>query len=240
MIKIESKINILVSMIHLYRFSVIVIIVLIAVALCWFGLRAYGIGRTKSMYQTPLVETLKGEEVSLWSKDLSQPQENGFYYSNLYFLNNQWMAGDVQNQHIPLKDLLQKNSKTFFLFYVDLSETGQLALLKQTIDDGKHWQRVIFTSAKDGVVSEMRKLSPQWSFANGEIFLTRYLSLATLGLESLMDITSDVILIRPSVVNGHPEVKTLINNALKQNKYILIGPTSRPLQDLPVNGWLLE
>lgn len=237
--KFSSKINILVYMIHLYRFSVIVITILIALSLVWFGLRNYGLSRDASNFQTPLIESLTtSERPHSWTK-LSQLQEAPYSYASILFSNNQWNYIEPTGEKKNLGDLLKTRPNSYFLFFVDLEETQELAKLKELIDSGEFWKRIIFTSSKDGVVTEMRKLSPQWSFANGEIFLTRFLSLATIGLEPLLEIPGDSLFIRPAMLK-HPQVKNLIFQAKKHKKYILVGPVARPLEDIDADGWLIE
>lgn len=237
---IPSNLSMLMIMIHFYRFSILIMTVTIGFLILWFGLRTYGMTRKTSTYQTPLVKKLtKLHSSHQWGELYDNSQKEDGHYAKAFFADDQWLI-EGPSGNTTLEKALSNHPDGHLIIYVSLKETRNAAAFKKIIDSGEHGKRIIFTSDVDSTIAVFREMSPKWTFANGPLFILRLITLSSLGLESLVDIPSDVLLLHTSNYKPNLEFASIIELAKKQNKYVLIGPVTSPLVELDPHGWITK
>lgn len=237
-------------MAHFYRFGLLITSILLILVLVWFGLRTYGLSRNVLTYQTPLVKKLNAQENRKWRQfpageelDIKRSPEGvrvGYqFYSNIFYSEGSWKIGDNQ-KFSELSTALRKFHVSFFFLNIVDSNSKQIASLLKLMDNGNVWDRIIFTAHTDNTVTNLRKVAPKWTYANSTIFLLKFMIFASLRLESLLDIPSDVLFIK-TVPNYFMKYQNaFMSEARRQKKLIFIGPVSGPLDKLESTHWLVE
>lgn len=237
---IPSNLSMLLIMVHFYRFSALIMFILIGLSVIWFGLVSYGLSRSTPTYQTPFVEELlKNRSPSTWFPVYGQTSDHEPRYGTTFFSQGTWLIGTPEKNQ-PLSELLATATFKELILYVELKDTSSASQLKKIIDSENYGDRIIFTSRVDSTVAVLREMSPRWTFANGPLFILRLLTLNSLGLESLIDIPSDVFLIHTDTYEVSTQFQSLVEHARKQNKYVLIGPTTRPMDEITPDGWITK
>lgn len=222
------------------RFLLTVILLGIAFFLVWFGLAYYGQNRSISEYATPLVENLKKEPRPIiwtyWHQG-SEPQK--YAYLDAHFTGNSWEA-TLANKNYDLKELLLSHDFSYLILNINLNSPKALPQLRTILKEKNHWQKIVICSAGDGVLRDLRELEPEWSFCNGEIYMARMLGFASIKLESLMRIESDIFFIHLNNLNLHEDHFPIIAEAHRQKKLVFIGPVTRPSEKFDADGWLVK
>ncbi|MCB0378669.1 MAG: hypothetical protein KDD33_09270 [Bdellovibrionales bacterium] len=221
-----------------YRFAITVASVLITAGIVWFVLKQYGQSRPISPYQTDLARKLLNSQTPLLFKSWATGMPTrGDLFIQTRFQNNQWVIGDTDHD---LQSFLTEHEGGRILLEVNLSSTSKAGELKKIINETQAEAKVIFTSRSDGALKDLRELSPAWTFTNGEIFLARFLSLSSLGLASTMEIKADVFMIHMHNLKPSSDWISILREAKRQNKPIIIGPVTRPLEEYSVQGWWIR
>lgn len=174
----------------------------------------------------------------MWTNDWNSP----FVSATAEYLENQWLVKqDVGLKTHPLADFLsQLPPDSALLLFYNIDSPSSLPSLRTLMKNTGNWQRTIFCSRHDKILQDLRQLEPEWAFCSGEIEMTRHLSLNSVGLSGLLDISADVLFIHLKNMSAKQELSPLIAEAKKQKKLVLIGPLSRPLESLEPHGWLVE
>ena len=206
-----------------FRFLYVVAIVLSAMFLLWFGLHKYGENRPRGQYQTEVIQGLRSQAPIRVAKNIPlDPTISLPAFSMVKILFSQQWVLNTKGQELELKDLYTRFPGTLFFLEVVLDQTTDLAALKKILDDNENWKRTVIVSRADGILEDLRELSPRWTFTSGEVFLTRFLSLSSIGLASLIDIPGDILYISLAKEMADKEIESLSAEALKQNKLIMI------------------
>lgn len=214
-------------------FFTLVTLILLSLFCVWFGLKSYGLSQPVNNYQTPLVQELVKRDGTLWSKD-----SESFKWLQIEFENGLWKAkGDTIDlaEKLDKIDLSQK-----ILLFFEIKSSKALPSLREIMLKNDQWKRSIFCSRHDGPLKDLRDLEPQWTYCSGEVFLTRVLAFSSLGLESMLDISADVVFIHLDNLNPTPTFHRVIKEAKRQNKLVIMGPLTRPLESFNPHGWLVE
>ena len=148
--------------------------------------------------------------------------------------------GLPQRQGKRLEDWLDQRLPRKVLLFLGQVKDKDLPSLRQIFQTQERWKHILFCSRFDGLLKDLRRWEPRWSFCNGEIAMTRLLALSSLGLASLISISSDVLFIHTSQVSLKvKELQALVQEGHRQNKLVFIGPVSRPLDEVQGDGWTL-
>lgn len=218
-------------------FLTFTILILSSLFVVWFGLRSYGLSQPVSQYKTPLVEQLLQQADPaplLWTQQPAAEQT----WAMAQFQNQQWVMTKEPQQ--KLADWLQANRTQKKLLFFEDTEPKALPALRKILQRKDAWKQTLLCSRFDGLLKDLRELEPRWSFCSGEIYMTRLLALSSLGLESLLSIPADVVFIHMQNISAPSEVSTIIQEAKRQNKLILIGPVTRPLESYNPHGWVVD
>ena len=207
-----------------------VILILITLFLVWFGLRSYGLNQPVNKYQTEQISKLFKLDSIEWSAQ-----------SEVYTLiNAKYQKSWTLIDQTPLIDKLKSIKNQNVLLFFELESPKALPELRSMINQLNLGNRIILCSRLDGILKDLRDLEPQWSFCSGEVFLTRLLAFSSLGLESLINISADVVMIHLDNIKPSSEMNVLISEAKRQNKLVLMGPVTRPLKSYQPHGWVIE
>ena len=218
------------------RFVCFLCLLLMGLALAGLGIRNYGLSRPVSNHQTALVQKLVGEKKPLiWKPDFVGPY--GFLKAE--YDGHHWFAFQKGKKR-ELESILQADRSKALLIDVHLDSSQALWSLRKILNKKKRWQKILICSRADGILKDLRELEPRWSFCNGEVFMTRLLGLTSLRLESLISIRSDVFFIHLKNLSLSPGLIPLMKEAKRQNKLVFVGPVNRPLQNYPVDAWVVE
>ena len=212
------------------RFFYTVFFLLILLAGAWFGLIQYASSRDKPTYQTDLVKQLLENQVSAFSQR---------QFLQLKYDQGKWVV-DNQPTELGLSGFLDKNPNDLILLNLRLNATAQAKKLKQVLSAKDRWKRVIVLSDSDGTLEDLRALGPRWTFSNGEVFMTRFLTMASLGLQGLLDVTGDVFFINLNHFEPVSQFSKLIDEARRQNKFVILGPVEKPIPGLLPHAWILK
>lgn len=215
------------------RFLTLIAGVLFSLFVVWFGLRSYGQNRPPSSYQTPLVRTLverSHQAPILWSStDPSFP-----------IVKTTFTGSWNTDQQKPLVDELRGHQDRFLLLFFEGRDPKALPSLRKLIKEEDLQGKIIFCSRQDGLLKDLRDLEPQWTFCSGEAYMVRLLAFSSLGLESLLEISSDVVFVHMTAPIANQEVEKIITEGKRQNKLVVVGPVTRPLEGLSPHGWMVE
>lgn len=221
----------------IFGFFTFVFFILIGLFAVWYGLRSYGQGRETSSYQTPLVKRL----ISQAQKNPIQfgPQQNKsespLNFARINHENGQWLV----NQKESLEEILPLAKGKTLLLFVQWKSPKALPELRSFLKKENLGENIIFCSRSDGILKDIRELEPEWTYCNGEVFMTRILSFDSLGLESLMKISADVFFIHLKNLKLDKGFESLVQEAKRQNKLVIIGPSPRPMDGLTPHAWLI-
>ncbi len=211
---------------------------LIGLFLIWIALKNYGENREISQYQPPAVKQLT-------QKDFTRPLMIGhqfnspthpLQYAQISYNKETWSL----NNQPSLEPLIELASKNHLLLFVQWESPKALPELRAFIKKHNIGEHIIFCSRSDGLLKDIRELEPEWSFCNGEVFLTRLLSFDSLKLGSLMKISADVLFIHLKNLNLNTDFQSLVDEGRRQNKLVFIGPVTRPMDGLSPDGWLIK
>ncbi len=232
--------------------------VLLSLLLVWFGLRSYGQSRPASQYQTALVKKLASQAAQtplIWrlppsgSKEYTEVErdQNGLVKLNpsrlasqVEYKDGRWIESTSTNR--PLEVILEtmnEDQKPLLLFFSG-KDPKALPSLREIASQQEAWKNIVFCSRQDGLLKDLRELEPRWTFCSGESYLVRLLAFSSLGLESLLEIKSDVVFIHLTTTLANKNIKKIVAEAKRQNKLVLIGPVTRPLEGLSPHGWMVE
>jgi hypothetical protein len=217
-------------------FFVLVGLTLIVILFGRYGLRQYGLNRPISEYQTPLIKELIREssgQALIYSRN-----DPNFVWEAASFQDSQWSLNS--DPKILLKGWLEESSGKKRILFFSGKSSRALPELRKLLEKNQHWKTTVLCSRFDGLLKDLRELEPQWSFCNGEISMTRLLAFASLGLESLLEITADVVFIHLDQIKPNSEMKSIITEAKRQNKFVMMGPVPRPLEGFSPQGWVVE
>lgn len=208
--------------------------ILIGLIGLWYGLKSYGEGRAVSSYQTPLVKSLidSAREKPLIIGENSSPLS----YAQATHDQKGWRINNSQ----ALTDLKKLTLKSPLLLFVNWRSPRALPELRELIKKEKLGDRIIFCSRNDGLLKDIRELEPEWTYCNGEVFQARMFSLNSLGLQSVMKISADVFFIHLDNVKARWEFQSLVEEAKRQHKFVIIGPLPRPMKGLNPHAWLIQ
>ncbi len=226
-------------------FAVFIVLTLLTLFMAWFGLRNYGLNRPVSTYQTEIVKELSddGSKAPIfWSSD---PMAQHLLLP-VQFESGQWnLEGDQKTDLQSFLNKPQALPKKILLFFSG-PDPKALPQLRKMFKNSGLWEKTIFCSRFDGLLKDLRELEPEWSFCNGEIYLTRLLAFSSLGLESLLSISADVVFVHTKNAKlNKDEVDQLIIEGQRQNKLVIVGPVSKtqitgPWEGLKPHGWMVE
>lgn len=219
-------------------FLTLMILTSLAFLLVWFGLRSYGLSKPVSEYQTPLVKTLAQQSASA-PLIFSNNKNDHLTLLNINFIKGEWVN---ENNSQPLALILEslKAQAQPFLLYFSGPSAQALPKLRKLFADPLLWKHTLFCSRFDGLLKDLRELEPRWSYCSGEIFMTRLLSLSSLGLASLLTISADVLFVHLSTNLSTTDIDHLIAEGHRQNKLVMVGPVPRPMDGVRPNGWMVE
>ncbi len=218
-------------------FFILVVGTLCSLFVVWFGLKSYGQSRDLSTFQTPLVSELTSQNQALqWRSTNTQ----GHRFLELMFDGQKW--GLVNQPAADLKSQLKKQASMFnsLLLFVDGRDPKALPDLRKLITEMNLAEKTIFCSRQDGLLKDLRDLEPRWTFCNGEAYMIRMLAFSSLGLESLLEIPADVVFIHMTTTLASNDIRKIIAEGRRQNKLVIVGPVSRPLEGLNPHGWMVE
>ena len=218
------------------RFVCFLCLLLMGLALAGLGIRHYGLSRPVSNHQTALIQKLVREKKPLiWKADLLSPY--GFLKAG--YNGRHWFAFQ-RGKKRELESILQRDRSRALLIHVHLDSSQALSSLRKILNKEERWRKILICSRADGILKDLRELEPRWSFCNGEVFMTRILGLASLRLESLVSIRSDVFFIHLKNLSLNPGLIPLMKEAKRQKKLVFVGPVTGPLQNYPVDAWVVE
>ena len=222
------------------RFILMVSVVLFGLSILWFGLYLYGSSKTISPYQTELVKSLS-EKTPLSIYQAIPLKENQplkpYMAVEIFFENKDWFLR-AQPKNIPFSVFLEQNPQVTLFVQLRLSQSSNASALKSIVDKKDHWKRVAFISDSDGTLKDLRELNPRWTFSSGEVFLARFTSLASLGLHSLLEIPGDIFFVNPETFPAN-SLSSVVQEAKRQNKFVMLGPVSSAKTLPDVSGWVL-
>ncbi len=215
-------------------FFAFIFFILIGLFGIWYGLKSHGESREVSSYQTPLVQELLGETQDR-ALLIDKNSENLSLVKAKHDQKGWQIAGDK-----PLSDLKNLALSKPILLFVQWKSPKALPELRQLVKEEKLGDRIIFCSRNDGLLKDIREIEPEWTFCNGEVFQTRMFALNSLGLQSVMKISADVFFIHLDNVKLSLEFASLVEEAKRQNKFVIIGPVARPMKGLSPHAWLIQ
>ena len=216
------------------RFLALVGFILMSLFLVWNGARNYGLSQPPNSYQTELVRSLSSSTPTqpiLWTTNA--PHQ----HSTIVFKDDQWRVketGQTINQFYVRPEI-----KSHLVFF-ELDSPIWLPDLRKQFSENNIYEKIIFCSRNDGNLKDLRELEPRWTFCSGEVFLTRFLALHSLGLSSLLTISADVFYIHLTHVKADESLQSLIDEANRQGKIVIVGPVSRPSKSLSPQGWMVD
>jgi hypothetical protein len=149
------------------------------------------------------------------------------------------LAGEP-HRHPLANRLSQLNPDQVPILFFEARDPKALPTLREVVEQAELEGKTIFCSRQDGLLKDLRELEPTWTFCNGEAYLVRLLTFSSLGLESLLDLPSDVMFIHQAAKLNAEEMQSLIKEGRRQNKLVLVGPVPRPLEGLTPHGWVVE
>ncbi len=215
------------------RFFTLVAGILLSLFLVWYGLKSYGLSQPVAEFQTPLVQELiqaSQKAPLIWSQNSS----------DLLLIQASYEEDWTTSSEKTLREALAAaKDKTNLLFFSG-RDPKALPSLRKLIKEGGLETRTVFCSRQDGLLEDLRDLEPRWTFCSGEAYFIRLLAFSSLGLESLLQIPSDVVFIHLTTTLANEDVRLVIEEAKRQNKLVLVGPVSRPLEGLNPHGWMVE
>ena len=225
-------------------FIILVLGTLFSLFIVWFGLRQYGLSRPLSNYQTPLVKKLKDlaqKEPLIWSDHFSGLRTSPVQLVYMKYENETWKTSTRSKQEIGNTDHYEvRIAPRPTLVMLEGGGPQALPLLRDQYKRKDLWKNMIFCSRSAGLMRDLRELEPQWTFCSDEAFLVRMLAFSSLALEPLIDIKADVFFIHLTAKLQSDEIESLIREGHRQNKFVIIGPVSRPLDGLSPDGWMVE
>ncbi len=224
---------------YILRFLSLIVLILLSLSLVRYGLKNYGLAQPLSQYQTPLIARLSEKpRPILWTN--SDPKKNSGTYGSysVQFKEDHWILSRLEDE-ILLSDYKTDEENGIILLWPEINGPTLIPSLRSQLKESGLWKKVIFCSRNDGVLKDLRELEPQWSFCNGEIFLTKMLSLESVGLESLLKIKSDVFFIHLKNLPLQNKIHSLIKEAKRQGRFVIMGPVQEPIKEYEVDGWLL-
>lgn len=221
-------------MADLLRLSVLVGFILISLLAGWIGLRSWGLSQGPSTYQTPVVQDLKEK---LKNGSLVWQDQGPLRRVRARFMNSQWTLNDDSQF---LEDYLADTDIESLLLFYDIETPKALPALRSLFSNSPLKDKTVFCGRADGNLKDLRELEPEWTFCSGEIFMTRFLAFNSLGLASLLKISADVFFIHLKELTPDHELNSVIEEAHRQGKLVLMGPVSRPLNGFEVDGWVVE
>jgi hypothetical protein len=215
-------------------FFAFIIFILIGLFGIWYGLKSHGESREVSSYQTPLVRELL--ETTQNGALLIDKNSESLTLARAKHDQSGWQVDGNK----PLSDLKQLAQTSPVLLFVEWKSPKALPELRQLVKEEKLGNRIIFCSRNDGLLKDIREIEPEWTFCNGEVFQTRMFALNSLGLQAVMKISADVFFIHLDNVKLSLEFATLVKEAKRQNKLVIIGPVTRPMKGLSPHAWLIQ
>ena len=219
-------------------FLTYVFLILIAFLIIWYGLRSHGINQPISSYQTPLVKKLtqlSSNKTLVWTESKITRERT----LHTRFENSQWVVTNTGKSQ-RLDDFIKTESFTHLLLFFEVRSPKALPALQKIFAEKNLWKKTVFCSRADGILKDLRALEAEWTFCSGEIFMTRSLAMTSLKLESLIDMTADVLYIHLDNLKPSFTVNNLILEAKRKNKLVLMGPVTRPLDGFDPHGWIVK
>jgi hypothetical protein len=221
------------------RFIIYCCSILLSLYLVWFGLKNYGESQAASPFQTQLIKNLNTlEKPTLWYSIKSSSGNEKFIWFRAKFLKNTWFVED--NKNTPLETVLENSRNPTKLIFIDVREAQALPHLREILKKNNAWENIIICSRADGIIKDLRDLEPDWTYCNGEVFLTRFLALSSIGLGSLTGIRSDLFFIHLEELKLNKNLLKIISEAKRQHKLIFTGPVTRPLDSFAIDHWLVN
>ena len=228
-------------------------LVFASIAALWMGLKIHGDQSPLNNYQTNLTKDLFVQKSKLWAKmsgkqhwleiffDPAATQKGAWMVSNKPAIPADKAVSKEAAEIIPVSDYLKesadRNDKRVVFFSVKNAKA--LPSLATLFESNEYWKSTIFCSRDDGTLKDLRALKPRWTYCSGEVFLTRLLGFASLGLERLLTIDADVIYLHLDNVTPTPTFNAIIELAQKHKKLVFIGPTDKPIEGFEPNGWII-
>ncbi|MCJ8277033.1 MAG: hypothetical protein HRT44_04790, partial [Bdellovibrionales bacterium] len=162
-----------------------------------------------------------------------------FYYADVFYSEGAWQIGTSDKFHSLAYTLQEHYNSYFFINIVD-ADSQQMGSLIKLMNNGEKWKKIVFTASNDNTIVNLRKISPQWTYANSTIFLLKFMMFSSLKLESMMDIPTDILFIKSTPHYFMNYQSAFMNEARRQNKLIFIGPVSGPLEEFDSTHWLMN
>ncbi len=215
----------------IFGFVALSSMILLTLFLVWYGLSRYSQSQPAATYQTALVKELVNESQKaplLWTEESSEYQ-----WRRMKF-------GAHEKNDQQLTELFKNAPNKRVLLFFSLATPKALPMLRTLFLQDDRWRNTIFCSRADGLLKDLRRLEPHWSFCSGEIFMTRLLALSSLKLGKMLDFSADVFFIHLDNMKASKSLGPLIEMAQSQNKLVLIGPSPRPLEGIDPNGWMVQ
>jgi hypothetical protein len=210
---------------YLVRLSLLVLGLGASLSLVWASLYFYAQAPHPAPYQTQLLRSLKGTPPPLYwgvrpDQSPALPTASAFYKEGLW--KTLW-----NGQEAPLQKVLSGFAPDHpLLLMMEAPRTDSLPSLRQLVNDLKRGPMTLFCSRGDGLLQDLRKLEPEWTFCSGEIFMTRFLALDSLRLTGLSRIPGDVFFVHLSHMRLSSSVAGLLAAARQQGRLSVIGPIS--------------
>lgn len=222
-------------MTHVIRFTCTVLLLLLALFLVWYGLKIYGKSLTHSDFQTPLIKKIKQQGPILWTSDIQSPHPS----LRAHFANQDWWVGNGDKK-TRLASLLPLKSAKIIILHLQFQSPKAIPRLRKIMNQHVSWQKTLFCSNVDGLLNDLRKIEPLWSYCSGEIFLTRMLGFSSIGLESIQKIRADAFYFHLDKIDFKTEFQSIIEEAHRQNRVVIAGPVTRPIEGYSLDGWVLQ
>lgn len=143
-------------------------------------------------------------------------------------------GGPPETNPTTLTSALEKLSENRLILNFRGNREGMVQIFAQAIDASQAGNRILVQSPEDGFLKSLREGKPQWLFGTSTPALTRLIMLASIGLESLAPLKSDVL-----VIEDHPKdhfldrmTDGLINEMNRRGVKIYAGPVQSTTQAL--------
>ncbi|MCX7977369.1 MAG: hypothetical protein N2578_00025 [Bdellovibrionaceae bacterium] len=134
-----------------------------------------------------------------------------------------------------LEQLMKTLKQRFILNVVDNAADIHTRLVEKIKELGAE-DRVLVVSEAEVVLSAIKKVAPLWLFGSSRSEIMRLLSFDSIGIIEASPWKSDVLIV-PVKIMGRPAAQpSLIQEARRRKKYVLLGPAKNPEEVAALRG----